>query len=79
MVVLDTNVLSELMRTAPNAAVDAWMTGREDLHISAPTVAEVHYGIERLPNGRRKRELQQTADAILGAFQHQVRPATGCR
>ncbi|MES1936772.1 type II toxin-antitoxin system VapC family toxin [Salinisphaera hydrothermalis] len=60
MIVLDTNVLSELMRPAPTPLVVDWVdavSAREDVAITAITVAEILYGIERLPEGRRKQQL----------------------
>ena len=49
MIILDTNVLSELMRAQPNAAVMAWMDAQsaEGLFISAITMAEILHGIAR--------------------------------
>ncbi len=60
MIVLDTNVLSELMRPAPTLLIVDWVdavSAREDVAITAITVAEILYGIERLPEGRRKQQL----------------------
>ena len=60
MIVLDTNVLSELMRPAPTPLIVDWVdavSAREDVAITAITVAEILYGIERLPEGRRKQQL----------------------
>lgn len=64
MIVLDTNVLSELMRPAPNPAVIAWLDRRNpgDVATTAITVAEILFGIERLPAGRRRNAL-----AVLAA------------
>ena len=57
MIVLDTNVLSELMR--PAGAVLRWIEQQadEDLFISAITMAEILHGIARLPEGKRKQHL----------------------
>lgn len=59
MIVLDTNVLSELMRPAPAGAVLRWIEQQadEDLFISAITMAEILHGIARLPEGKRKQHL----------------------
>lgn len=58
MIVLDTNVVSELMRTEPDAAVLGWVDSQptDRLFITAITVAELFYGVTRLADGRRKRE-----------------------
>lgn len=59
MTVLDTNVISELIRPAPSAHVSTWIDGQVQnlLFITTITLAESLYGIERLPKGRRKAEL----------------------
>ena len=53
---LDTNVLSDLVRPVPSASLIAWMAERADadLFISALTVAEIRRGILELPAGRRR-------------------------
>lgn len=58
MIVLDTNVVSELMRTEPHAAVLRWVDSQatDRLYITAITVAGLFYGVTRLADGRRKRE-----------------------
>lgn len=67
MIVLDTNVLSELMRPAPNNCVVDWLDRQDALAVmvSSITVAEILYGIERLPDGRRKREFAAMAAAMF--------------
>ena len=59
MILLDTNVLSELMRPAPASAVVEWLdTWPEwDVWISAVTVAEIRLGIAMLPAGKRQKIL----------------------
>ncbi|MCZ0927980.1 type II toxin-antitoxin system VapC family toxin [Halomonas janggokensis] len=67
MIVLDTNVLSELMRPVPDARVVEWLD-RQDaaaVAISAITVAEVLYGIESLPDGRRKHSFAEMAATMF--------------
>ena len=63
MLILDTNILSELMRPAPNMRVVNWLNAEEPLGvtITAITVAEILYGIERLPDGKRKQRFAQLA------------------
>jgi len=76
MIVVDTNVVSELMRPAPAVAVRKWVRGQDarQLCTTAITVAEVRYGIERLPDGRRKELLRATAAEIFEMFAEQVLP-----
>ncbi len=56
MIILDTNVLSELMRAQAEPPVVDWLDRQEQdsLAVTAVTVAELLYGIARLPEGRRK-------------------------
>lgn len=67
MFVLDTNVVSELMRQLPDAAVLAWADShpRAQLFITAITRAEIRYGIALLPASRRQRELTGRADQLF--------------
>ena len=67
MIVLDTNVLSELMRTHPAQAVIAWMDRHDPatLFLTAVTVAEILYGIARLPDGTRKSGLRELGAVVL--------------
>ncbi|HXE64077.1 MAG TPA: type II toxin-antitoxin system VapC family toxin [Bryobacteraceae bacterium] len=62
MIVLDTNVLSEIVKPAPAARVTAWFASQypEELCITTTTQAEILYGIEILPEGRRKSGLRES-------------------
>jgi toxin FitB len=76
MIILDTNVVSELMRPEPAPQVAAWVRVRDrrELCMTSITLAEIRYGIARLPDGRRKQVLLDTADDIFRAFSDQVLP-----
>ena len=67
MTVLDTNVLSELMRPTPDACVVDWLDSQDasEVTITAITVAEILYGIERLPSGKRQRRFAAKAAAMF--------------
>jgi len=67
MIVLDTNVLSELLRPTPEARVLAWLTGRPRGSVFTTTVTqgEILYGIRLLPDGKRRRGLWDAALAIF--------------
>ena len=67
MTVLDTNVVSELMRPLPSDQVVRWTRSRAvgELFTTAITVAEIFYGIERLPIGKRRAAFEAAAEAIL--------------
>ncbi|SDH99952.1 hypothetical protein SAMN05216603_11891 [Pseudomonas benzenivorans] len=67
MILLDTNVLSELMRAKPSSQVLAWVDAQSssELFISAITVAEILYGIARMPDGKRKQGLLELATLMF--------------
>lgn len=77
MIVLDTNVVSELMRAAPAERVVDWVDRQSsiDLHLTAVCVAELFYGVARLPEGQRKIGLAEHIAAMLNEdFDHRVLP-----
>ena len=65
MIILDTNVLSEPLRSTPDTAVVAWMKSRTDAAITAVSVAELLVGARRLPEGARRERLIAAIDSIL--------------
>ena len=70
MVVLDTNVVSELMRDDPHADVLVWLDDQptRELFVTAVTEAEVRTGIAFLPEGRRRRGIAEAADRAFGGL-----------
>jgi toxin FitB len=76
VIILDTNVVSELMRPEPASQVADWVRSRDrrELRTTSITLAEIRYGIARLPGGRRKQVLLDTADDVFRAFCDQVLP-----
>ena len=67
MIVLDTNVISELARQVPDPGVLSWLDSLEvsELATTAISAAELRYGVARLPEGHRKRELTVVIRGIL--------------
>ncbi|MGA8399348.1 MAG: type II toxin-antitoxin system VapC family toxin [Stellaceae bacterium] len=67
MIVLDTNVLSELMRAQPDYGVASWAAAqpREMLCTTSINKAEILYGIRTLPAGRRRSILLELADTMF--------------
>ena len=67
MILLDTNVISELMRPEPDPVVAQWLLTFDDepLGTTVITVSEIIYGLERLENGRRKQGLQERFEAFI--------------
>ena len=77
MILLDTNVISELMRAEPAQIVLDWFGNHEagDLFISAVTEAELRTGVAILPEGQRRDRLQLAIDAMIYQdFQGRVLP-----
>jgi predicted nucleic acid-binding protein len=67
MIVLDTNVLSEAVRTSPSQAVMRWL-GKQDqasVFITTITQAEMLYGVGVLPIGKRRARLQDAIESLL--------------
>ena len=60
MILLDTNVILEMMRPEPEPSVMLWLREQalDNLAVSSVTVAEISYGLARLPKGKRKRDLE---------------------
>ncbi|CAN5290731.1 type II toxin-antitoxin system VapC family toxin [soil metagenome] len=67
MTILDTNVLSELMKPNPSSEVVSWTESilSAELFISSITQAEILYGIALLPDGKRKDDLQFAAKLMF--------------
>ncbi|MGH9523889.1 MAG: type II toxin-antitoxin system VapC family toxin [Terriglobales bacterium] len=67
MIIVDTNVLSELMRVPPATAVMDWFAAQHatSLYTTAISEAEIYYGIELLPKGRRREQLRKAADSMF--------------
>jgi toxin FitB len=67
VIVLDTNVISELARRAPDSGVLSWLDSLDvsEVGTTAVTAAELRYGVTRLPDGHRKRELAVVIRGIL--------------
>jgi len=76
---LDTNVLSEFSRTGePDQHVDRWMkmVAEESLFTSVLTLAEIRRGIELLPSGKRRNQLEQWLEEVGVSFETRLIPVT---
>jgi toxin FitB len=67
MMVLDTNVVSELMRVSPDPKVLAWIDRQnsDTLYLTSTIAAELLHGVARLPTGIRKRNMSQELSLFL--------------
>lgn len=80
MIVLDTNVVAELMKSAPHAAVARWIADQQatTLYTTSITQAEVLHGILLLPAGKRRAALEAAAEAMFDRdFGGRVLPFAG--
>ena len=67
MIIVDTNVISELMRTAPAKQVEQWLSEQDgaSIYITAITEAELRFGVAILPTGKRQTYLANLVESIL--------------
>jgi predicted nucleic acid-binding protein len=67
VIVLDTNVVSEVMRPRPDARVLAWLDEQvvDGVYLTAVTAAELLHGVERLPAGHRRSTLENAVGELL--------------
>ena len=75
MIILDTNVLSELMRPTPEPAVIRWLDDQpaDSIWITTITVFETRYGLALLPNGKRRQALEDAfVWLIIDDLDHRV-------
>lgn len=75
---LDTCVLSELVKSQPEPAVLKWIGERQDkeLFVSAMTIAELQRGVAKLPESRRRTELSVWLEQLETSFEERVLPFT---
>ena len=77
MIILDTNIISEMMKKSPAVSVMTWLDQQEvtQLFVASITIAEISYGINVLPEGNRRHLLESAFNkAIKDAFKHRLLP-----
>ncbi len=75
MIILDTNIVSEVMRPQPNDNVMQWLESQdiEILYITSVSMAEIYFGLYRMPKGKRKSGLLEKFQQILeNSFQNRL-------
>jgi len=75
VIVLDTNVISEVMRPHPSAAVVAWLNRQPgtNLFITSISLAEIGYGLRVLADGQRRRILQNRFEEFVNqGFEYRI-------
>ena len=71
-VALDTNVLSEIMRTEPAPSVVRFVSQLDDPFISAAVFHELSYGVARLPEGKRKSRMVAEIEAFFVRYEKRI-------
>lgn len=75
MIIMDTDVFSELMRPVPEEKVQAWARPvADELFLTSVTVAEIHFGILKMPGGRRRYDVTIGAEELLASFSDRILP-----
>ncbi|OGU20268.1 MAG: plasmid stabilization protein [Hydrogenophilales bacterium RIFOXYD1_FULL_62_11] len=80
MIVVDTNVISEVMRPQPSSQVLSWLNTQDSnqLFITTVTLAEIGYGLRVLPEGQRRWQLHSRFEQFVAqAFEERVLDFTG--
>jgi predicted nucleic acid-binding protein len=75
VILLDTNVVSEVMRVAPEPAVLRWLNAIDssELYLATITIAEIAYGLQILPEGQRRRAISDRFERFVEqGFAHRV-------
>ncbi len=75
MIVLDTNVISELWKATPDPNVLSWIDAQmiDTLYLSIITVAELRFGLATMPEGKRRRIYQDRLEReVLPAFANRI-------
>ena len=78
MIILDTNVISELTQPIPANKVQAWLEAQrdEDLHLTTICEAELLYGLAIMPTGKRRRDISAAVNRALHNYRDRILPFT---
>lgn len=77
MIVLDTNVLSELLRPSPATQVETWLSAQDgtQVYFTAIGEAELRHGVAIMPAGKRRAELSEAIEGMLSEdFRDRILP-----
>jgi len=74
MIVLDTNVLSEPLKTRPDPKVLAWLDAQaaETLYMSTISYAELRFGVLKMPDGKRRNDLAAQIERAMELFKDRM-------
>lgn len=67
MVILDTNIVAEMMKSSPSPMVVAWLNSQESsaLFLTTISIGEIVYGLRVMPSGKRRLQLEQGFERVL--------------
>jgi toxin FitB len=67
VIIVDTNVVTEVMKASPAAAVVSWLNARDSsaLFLTAITVGEIRYGLRTMPRGLRRQRLEEGFERVI--------------
>jgi len=67
MIIVDTNVVAEMMKPAPDPSVVSWLNDQESaaLFLTTVTIGEIGFGLEILPQGKRRLHLEQGFERVI--------------
>ena len=71
---LDTNVVSETMRRRPDPRVVSFLVHNDDLWVPTVAIHELEYGVQRLPQGNRREQLQADLLRLLTEYEDHIVP-----
>jgi predicted nucleic acid-binding protein len=76
MIVLDTNIISEVVKPQPNTKILAWLGSQPigTLYLTSITIAELLFGLAIMPDGSKKAQLSNAINEIIGLYQNRVLP-----
>jgi len=71
---LDTNVISEIIRSTPHTRVVTFLTKHDDLWLSSIVIHELEYGLERMAQGQRRSGLQDSLLGVIAEYEDRILP-----
>ena len=71
---LDTNVISEVIRSTPHTRVVTFLTEHDDLWLSSIVIHELEYGLQRMAQGQRRSGLQDSLLGVIAEYEDRILP-----
>ena len=71
---IDTNVVSELTKASPDSGVIAFLSEQDDLWLASVVLHELEFGLQSLPQGRRRDDLRQVLSDFITEFDDRILP-----